>query len=192
MMLGHVPSLRPGLITASGGWNGGERKRGSHGMMDPVPLGAIGAVLGAVGSGMANEAGKQAWESAGGLVRRIAGGEVKAPTAPANWRMRPGWCTSAYSGTPNWRRRGRSSPPLYELPAPDRDRTTPACPPPRTSSPTAKGAGGPGQGGDAGVGCRPTLWLRPRVVHRAASSPTGTRIQPAPATSSSASRHPLV
>ncbi|MCD9876536.1 tetratricopeptide repeat protein [Streptomyces guryensis] len=51
-------------------------------MVDPVSLGAIGAVLGAVGSGMANEAGKWAWESAGGLVRRIAGGEVTAPTTP--------------------------------------------------------------------------------------------------------------
>src|SRR5438034_230085 len=51
-------------------------------MVDPVSLGAIGAVLGAVGSGMANEAGKWAWESAGGLVRRIAGGEVAAPTTP--------------------------------------------------------------------------------------------------------------
>lgn len=48
-------------------------------MMDPMSLGAIGAVLGAVGSGMANEAGKWAWESAGGLVRRIAGREVIAP-----------------------------------------------------------------------------------------------------------------
>ena len=70
-------------------------------MVDPVSLGAIGAVPGAVGSGMANEAGKRARESAGGLVRR----------------------------------------------------------------------------------------LRPRVAHRAASSPTGTRIHPVPATSSSASRH---
>ncbi|MCD9876534.1 hypothetical protein [Streptomyces guryensis] len=37
-----------------------------------------------------------------------------------------------------------------------------------------------------------TLRLRPRVAHRAASSPTGTRIHPAPATSSSASRRPFV
>ncbi|MFI9168698.1 tetratricopeptide repeat protein [Streptomyces lincolnensis] len=51
-------------------------------MMDPVSLGAIGAVLGAVGAGMANEAGKWAWESAGGLVRRIAGREVPAPSTP--------------------------------------------------------------------------------------------------------------
>ncbi|RZB16838.1 hypothetical protein StrepF001_23125 [Streptomyces sp. F001] len=37
-----------------------------------------------------------------------------------------------------------------------------------------------------------TLWLCPRVAHRAASSPTGTRIHPAPATSSSASLRPLM
>ncbi|WP_405889006.1 tetratricopeptide repeat protein [Streptomyces sp. NBC_01136] len=49
-------------------------------MLDPISLGAISAVLGAVGSGMANEAGKWAWESTGGLVRRIAGREVAAPT----------------------------------------------------------------------------------------------------------------
>ncbi|MGW6911217.1 tetratricopeptide repeat protein [Streptomyces sp. NPDC054940] len=51
-------------------------------MVDPISLGAIAAVLGAVGSGMANEAGKWAWETAGGLVRRIAGREVAAPTTP--------------------------------------------------------------------------------------------------------------
>ncbi|WP_241837964.1 ATP-binding protein [Streptomyces sp. CB03234] len=45
-----------------------------------MSLAAITAVLGAVGAGMANEAGKRAWESAGGLVRRIAGREVAAPT----------------------------------------------------------------------------------------------------------------
>ncbi|MFY1679510.1 tetratricopeptide repeat protein [Streptomyces sp. WMMC905] len=48
-------------------------------MLDPISLGAIAAVLGAVGAGMANEAGRWAWESAGGLVRRIAGREVVAP-----------------------------------------------------------------------------------------------------------------
>jgi hypothetical protein len=51
-------------------------------MLDPISLGAIGAVLGAVGAGMANEAGRWAWESAGGLVRRIAVREVAAPTTP--------------------------------------------------------------------------------------------------------------
>lgn len=51
-------------------------------MLDPISLTAVSAVLGAVGSGMANEAGKWAWESTGGFVRRIAGREVPAPTAP--------------------------------------------------------------------------------------------------------------
>ena len=48
-------------------------------MIDPVSMSAIAAVFGAVGSGMASEAGKLAWESAGGLVRRLAGREVPAP-----------------------------------------------------------------------------------------------------------------
>ncbi|MEV7423535.1 tetratricopeptide repeat protein [Streptomyces sp. NPDC091212] len=51
-------------------------------MLDPMSLAAITAVLGTVGLGMANEAGKWAWESAGGLVRRIAGREVTAPAGP--------------------------------------------------------------------------------------------------------------
>lgn len=51
-------------------------------MLDPISLAAVSAVLGSVGSGMANEAGRWAWESAGGLVRRIAGREVAAPTNP--------------------------------------------------------------------------------------------------------------
>lgn len=51
-------------------------------MLDPISMAAITGVLGAVGLGMANEAGKWAWESAGGLVRRIAGREVRAPAEP--------------------------------------------------------------------------------------------------------------
>ena len=51
-------------------------------MLDPISLGAIGAVLGAVGSGMGSEAGRWAWESAGGMVRRVVGREVAAPTTP--------------------------------------------------------------------------------------------------------------
>ncbi|MDQ0988134.1 tetratricopeptide repeat protein [Streptomyces sp. V2I9] len=51
-------------------------------MLDPISMAAITAVLGAVGSGVASEAGKWAWETAGGLVRRIAGREVAAPTRP--------------------------------------------------------------------------------------------------------------
>ncbi|MFI6622992.1 tetratricopeptide repeat protein [Streptomyces sp. NPDC050528] len=50
--------------------------------MDLLSTGAIGAVFGAVGSGMASEAGKLAWESAGGMVRRLAGHEVTAPATP--------------------------------------------------------------------------------------------------------------
>ncbi|MDK0523309.1 tetratricopeptide repeat protein [Streptomyces sp. ML-6] len=50
-------------------------------MLDPTSVAAISAVLGAVGSGMANEAGKWAWESTGGVVRRIVGREVPAPAA---------------------------------------------------------------------------------------------------------------
>ncbi len=48
-------------------------------MLDPTSTAAVGAVLGAIGAGLANEAGKAAWESAGGLVRRIVGHEVRAP-----------------------------------------------------------------------------------------------------------------
>lgn len=50
--------------------------------MDLLSTSAIGAVFGAVGSGMASEAGKLAWESAGGMVRRLAGREVTAPATP--------------------------------------------------------------------------------------------------------------
>ena len=52
-------------------------------MLDLLSVGAITTTLGAVWSGVANEAGKQAWETAGGLVRRIAGREVPAPAAHA-------------------------------------------------------------------------------------------------------------
>ncbi|MFJ5303692.1 tetratricopeptide repeat protein [Streptomyces sp. NPDC088350] len=55
---------------------------GVHAVMDLLSTGAIGAVFGAVGSGMASEAGKLAWESAGGMVRRLAGREVTAPATP--------------------------------------------------------------------------------------------------------------
>ncbi|MFF3171762.1 tetratricopeptide repeat protein [Streptomyces sp. NPDC057900] len=51
-------------------------------MLDPISLTAVSAVLGAVGSGMANEAGRWAWESTGGYVRRIVGREIPAPVAP--------------------------------------------------------------------------------------------------------------
>ncbi|MFC7310644.1 tetratricopeptide repeat protein [Streptomyces monticola] len=51
-------------------------------MLEPLSLTAIGAVLGALGNGVASEAGKRLWESAGGVVRRIAGREVAAPAGP--------------------------------------------------------------------------------------------------------------
>ncbi|WP_245654307.1 tetratricopeptide repeat protein [Streptomyces violens] len=54
-------------------------------MVDPISLAAVTAMLGAVGTGMANEAGKRALESVGGLARRIAGREVAAPATPGDW-----------------------------------------------------------------------------------------------------------
>ncbi|WP_128434361.1 tetratricopeptide repeat protein [Streptomyces cyaneus] len=51
-------------------------------MMDLLSVGAISAVLTTVGTGFLGEAGKSAWVTAGGLVRRIAGREVAAPTTP--------------------------------------------------------------------------------------------------------------
>ncbi|MGW2257588.1 tetratricopeptide repeat protein [Streptomyces sp. NPDC004749] len=52
-------------------------------MLDPLSVAAITAVVGAVGAGMGNEAGKWAWESLGGLCRRALGREVTAPTSGA-------------------------------------------------------------------------------------------------------------
>ncbi|NEA99561.1 tetratricopeptide repeat protein [Streptomyces sp. SID13726] len=51
-------------------------------MMDLLSAGAISAVLTAIGGGMATEAGRWVWESAGGVVRRVAGREVPAPNTP--------------------------------------------------------------------------------------------------------------
>ncbi|MFD7341514.1 tetratricopeptide repeat protein [Streptomyces violascens] len=48
-------------------------------MLELTSTAAIAAVLGSVATAAANEAGKAAWESAGGLVRRIVGREVRAP-----------------------------------------------------------------------------------------------------------------
>lgn len=48
-------------------------------MVDPMSLSAVTTVLTAVGGGMAGEAGRAAWETAGGVVRRIVGHEVAAP-----------------------------------------------------------------------------------------------------------------
>ncbi|MCA1223410.1 tetratricopeptide repeat protein [Streptomyces sp. 8L] len=51
--------------------------------MDLISITAINAVLGTVGSGMANEAGKWAWETLGGMVRRTLGSETRAPAGGA-------------------------------------------------------------------------------------------------------------
>ncbi|WP_328874971.1 tetratricopeptide repeat protein [Streptomyces sp. NBC_00287] len=51
-------------------------------MMDLISVGAISAVLAAVGTGTASEVGRRVAETAGGLVRRIVGREVAAPTTP--------------------------------------------------------------------------------------------------------------
>lgn len=48
-------------------------------MLDPLSLAAVSTVLAGVWQGVSNEAGKSLWETAGGLVRRIAGREVAAP-----------------------------------------------------------------------------------------------------------------
>ncbi|NUP43129.1 MAG: hypothetical protein HOY76_40460 [Streptomyces sp.] len=236
-------------------------------MVDPVLLGAIGAVLGAVGSGMAKEAGKWAWESAGGRVRRIAEGEVTAPTTPGQlddvarlvheraqrdpqlareWLQfaagvrapgsgsgsrRPCLPTAPHfftdrqkalkdldkEATPDAPGRRSSTAPKASAPAPSPSTggwrqtarfptasSTPTCAPARpkrfsavccadSDCPT-RNSGRTSSRRVAAVTLwttRSTLWLRPRVARRAASSPIGTRIHPAPATASSASRHPL-
>ncbi|MCF1598475.1 NB-ARC domain-containing protein [Streptomyces muensis] len=51
-------------------------------MLDLLSVGAITAVLTTIGTGFLGEAGKSAWVSTGGLVRRITGREVTAPTTP--------------------------------------------------------------------------------------------------------------
>lgn len=48
-------------------------------MVDPLAVSAIDAVLRAVSSSTACESGKWVWESAGSLIRRVAGHEVPAP-----------------------------------------------------------------------------------------------------------------
>ncbi|MFD3514601.1 tetratricopeptide repeat protein [Streptomyces sp. NPDC058657] len=50
-------------------------------MLDPISLAAVTAVLGAVASGTANEAGKWVWQSTGGLVQRALGRHVAAPSS---------------------------------------------------------------------------------------------------------------
>ncbi|MFJ5233147.1 tetratricopeptide repeat protein [Kitasatospora sp. NPDC088391] len=48
-------------------------------MIDPLSVTAVTGVLGAVGSAMAGEAGKWAWESIGNLAQRVTGRQVPAP-----------------------------------------------------------------------------------------------------------------
>ncbi len=57
----------------------GVESQGEFGVVDPLSLSAVTAVLTAVGGGMAGEAGRAAMETAGGIVRRIVGREVPAP-----------------------------------------------------------------------------------------------------------------
>ncbi|MER5636208.1 tetratricopeptide repeat protein [Kitasatospora sp. NPDC002227] len=55
-------------------------------MFDPLSVTAVTAFLTAAGTSMASEAGKLAWESVGGVVRRVAGRETPAPTGEAERR----------------------------------------------------------------------------------------------------------
>jgi len=52
-------------------------------VVDPTSVAAVMSVLSAVSGGIAGEAGKWAWGSAGSLARRIAGHEVPAPAGAA-------------------------------------------------------------------------------------------------------------
>ncbi|EGX59654.1 NTPase-like protein [Streptomyces zinciresistens K42] len=54
-------------------------------MLELISLATVTAMLGAVGAGMGNEAGRNAYLMIGGLARRIAGREVPAPERPAEW-----------------------------------------------------------------------------------------------------------
>ncbi|WP_329321023.1 tetratricopeptide repeat protein [Streptomyces sp. NBC_01262] len=54
-------------------------------MLELISLATVTAMLGTVGAGLGNEAGKQAYLMIGGLARRMAGREVPAPERPADW-----------------------------------------------------------------------------------------------------------
>lgn len=54
-------------------------------MLELIPLATVTAMLGTVGAGLGNEAGRNAYLMIGGLARRIAGREVPAPERPADW-----------------------------------------------------------------------------------------------------------
>nr|WP_093864981.1 tetratricopeptide repeat protein [Streptomyces sp. TLI_053] len=58
------------------------------------------AFLGAAGAGMANEAGKRAWETMGGLVARVVGREVPAPVGAAERESVAGLLVAEASRSP--------------------------------------------------------------------------------------------
>src|SRR6266550_766528 len=58
---------------------------GKRRMLELISLATVSAMLGTVGAGLGNEAGKQAYLMIGGLARRIAGQEVPAPERSADW-----------------------------------------------------------------------------------------------------------
>ncbi|MFF0294374.1 tetratricopeptide repeat protein [Kitasatospora sp. NPDC004614] len=49
-------------------------------MIDPLSVSAVAGVLGTIGSAMAGEAGKWAWESIGNLAQRVTGRQLAAPS----------------------------------------------------------------------------------------------------------------
>ncbi|MFB8168753.1 tetratricopeptide repeat protein [Kitasatospora purpeofusca] len=70
------------------------------GAVDPLSLSMVTAFLGAAGAGMANEAGKRAWETVGGLVARVVGREVPAPVGQAERESVAGLLVAEASRSP--------------------------------------------------------------------------------------------
>ncbi|MFJ4096049.1 tetratricopeptide repeat protein [Kitasatospora sp. NPDC089913] len=70
------------------------------GAVDPLSLSMVTAFLGAAGAGMANEAGKRAWETMGGLVARVVGREVPAPVGAAERESVAGLLVAEASRSP--------------------------------------------------------------------------------------------
>nr|BEK67255.1 XRE family transcriptional regulator [Kitasatospora purpeofusca] len=70
------------------------------GAVDPLSLSMVTAFLGAAGAGMANEAGKRAWETVGGLVARVVGREVPAPVGEAEREVVAGLLVAEASRSP--------------------------------------------------------------------------------------------
>ncbi len=54
-------------------------------MIEPISMSAVSWMLGAVGSGMANEAGRRAHELLGNLAARVTGRQVRAPAGHTEW-----------------------------------------------------------------------------------------------------------